>query len=41
MAFDINGRLPDWHWTTDTVSNVDESNLETATEFVTALLREL
>jgi hypothetical protein len=41
MAFDINGRLPDWHWTTDTVSNIDESNLETATEFVTALLREL
>jgi hypothetical protein len=41
MAFDINGRLPDWHWTTDTVGNVDESNLEVATEFVTALLREL
>lgn len=41
MAFDINGRLPHWHWTTDTVENVREANIETAVEFVTALIKEL
>ncbi|MDO8915667.1 MAG: M28 family peptidase, partial [Coriobacteriia bacterium] len=41
MAFDINGRLPNWHWATDTVENVDEKNLETAAEFVCALIKEL
>jgi hypothetical protein len=41
MAFDINGRLPNWHWATDTVENVDEKNLETAAEFVCAVIKEL
>jgi hypothetical protein len=41
MAFDINGRLPNWHWATDTVDNVDEKNLETAAEFVCAVIKEL
>jgi hypothetical protein len=41
MAFDVNGRLPNWHWATDTVDNVSETNLETAVEFVTALIKEL
>jgi hypothetical protein len=41
MAFDINGRLPNWHWATDTVENVDEKNLETAAEFVCAIIKEL
>lgn len=41
MAFDINGRLPHWHWRTDTVDNVAESNLELAADFVTKLIREL
>lgn len=41
MAFDVNGRLPNWHWATDTADNVDEANLETAVEFVTALIKEL
>jgi hypothetical protein len=41
MAFDINGRLPNWHWATDTVANVDEKNLETAAEFVCAVIKEL
>jgi hypothetical protein len=41
MAFDINGRLPNWHWTTDTVENVQEHTLEQAVEFVTALVRDL
>lgn len=41
MAFDINGRLPNWHWATDTVDNVREANIETAVEFVSALIKEL
>ncbi|HEX9093032.1 MAG TPA: M28 family peptidase [Coriobacteriia bacterium] len=41
MAFDINGRLPDWHWQTDTVENVDEANLTSAAEFVCAVMRAL
>jgi hypothetical protein len=41
MAFDVNGRLPNWHWATDTADNVSEPNLETAVEFVTALIKEL
>ncbi|MBE0477460.1 MAG: M28 family peptidase [Coriobacteriia bacterium] len=41
MAFDINGRLPDRHWKTDTTDNVSEDNLRVAAEFVTALIREL
>jgi hypothetical protein len=41
MAFDINGRLPHWHWHTDTVDNVAESNLDLAADFVTKLIREL
>jgi hypothetical protein len=41
MAFDINGRLPDWHWSTDTVENVDEANLEQAADFVCAVMRAL
>jgi len=41
MAFDINGRLPNWHWATDTVENVDEKNLESAAEFVCAVIKEL
>ncbi len=41
MAFDVNGRLPNWHWTTDTAANVSEANIQTAVEFVTALIKEL
>jgi hypothetical protein len=41
MAFDINGRLPNWHWSTDTADNVSETNLEMAVDFVTALIKEL
>ncbi|MDO8963583.1 MAG: M28 family peptidase [Coriobacteriia bacterium] len=41
MAFDINDRLPNWHWKTDTADNVSEQNLETAVDFVTALIKEL
>ena len=41
MAFDINGRLPNWHWASDTVDNVSERTVEQAVEFVTVLLRDL
>jgi hypothetical protein len=41
MAFDINGRIPNWHWETDTVSEVSPDNVALATDFVTALIKEL
>lgn len=41
MAFDINGRLPNWHWTTDTADAVSESNLQTTVDLVTAIIKEL
>lgn len=41
MAFDINGRLPHWHWHTDTVENVSVENLELAADLVTRLIREV
>lgn len=41
MAFDVNGRLPHWHWETDTIGNVSEDNLENAARFVTELVRAL
>lgn len=41
MAFDINGRVPNWHWHTDVAENISPRSLEQATEFLTALLRDL
>ncbi|MDO9108284.1 MAG: M28 family peptidase [Coriobacteriia bacterium] len=41
MAFDINDRIPNWHWKTDTADTIDEATLERAVEFVTGLVREL
>ena len=41
MAFDVNGRLPNWHWRTDTSNNVDSENIETAVKFVTGIVREI
>ena len=41
MAFDVNGRLPHWHWSTDTVDNIEERNLDDAARFVTELVRSL
>jgi hypothetical protein len=41
MAFDINGRLPNWHWKTDTADAVSEANLQTAVDLVTAIIKEL
>jgi len=41
MAFDINGRIPNWHWKTDTADTVDPEMLDRTVEFVTGLVREL
>lgn len=41
MAFDINGRLPNWHWHTDTVENVQAETMASATDFVAELIKEL
>lgn len=41
MAFDINGRIPNWRWHTDTVENVMATTVEQAAAFVTALVRDL
>jgi len=41
MAFDANGRLPNWHWHTDVEENVDPANLEVAERFLTETIREL
>lgn len=41
MAFDINGRLPNWHWKTDTTDAVQPENLDLTAAFVTKLIRDL
>ncbi|MDH4139246.1 MAG: M28 family metallopeptidase [Coriobacteriia bacterium] len=41
MAFDINGRLPNWHWRTDTSDSVQIENIEKAKKFVVGIIREL
>ena len=41
MAFDINGRLANWHRPTDTVDLVQPENLELAVTFTAKLIREL
>ena len=41
MAFDINDRLPNWHWHTDTVEAVSVDTVEQAVDFVIALVRDL
>jgi len=40
MAFDTGGRLPNWHWYTDTSENVQPELIELATAFVAALVRD-
>jgi hypothetical protein len=41
MAFDINGRLANWHRPTDTMDLVQPENLELAVTFTAKLIREL
>ena len=37
LSIDEDGLLPNWHWPTDTVENVDLATVETAVEFVFSL----
>lgn len=39
MAFDDDGRLPDWHWRTDTAENLDMENIELARAFLWNLIK--
>lgn len=41
MAFDEKGRLPNWHWATDTVERVHIENIESAADFVFELVKVL
>lgn len=41
MACDAQGNLPNWHWTTDTIENVDAANLKTAEELVCRILQRM
>ncbi|MBS3938005.1 MAG: M20/M25/M40 family metallo-hydrolase [Peptococcaceae bacterium] len=39
LSLDDEGLLPNWHWPTDTVANVDVATVEKAVEFVSELLK--
>ena len=39
MAFDSRGVLPNWHWRTDTIENVDERTLTCAVDFAVKIAR--
>ena len=41
MAFDDEGGLPNWHWQTDTVDNINMENIEVARGFLWNLVRKL
>ena len=41
MGFDVNGRIPHWHWKTDVVENVSVDNVEAAADLVAEIIREL
>lgn len=41
LALDEKGLLPNWHWPTDTVENIDEKTVTTAVEFCLELLEQI
>jgi len=41
MAFDDEGGLPNWHWQSDTVDNIDMENIEVARGFLWNLAKKL
>lgn len=41
MAFDRRGAIPNWHWRTDTVDNLEPGTLDTAARLVTGLATRL
>ncbi|MBI4788317.1 MAG: M20/M25/M40 family metallo-hydrolase [Chloroflexi bacterium] len=41
MAFDSRGVLPNWHWRTDTIENVDSHTLTRAVDFAVRIARQI
>jgi len=41
IALDQNGIIPNWHWYSDTLTNIDFGTIETAADFTTALIKSL
>jgi hypothetical protein len=41
MAFDEEGVIPNWHWETDLIENLEEKNLEQAERFASLLLKKI
>ena len=41
MAFDEEGIIPNWHWETDLLENLDEESLEVAERFEERVLAEI
>lgn len=41
IALDHNGLIPNWHWYTDTVENIDEKTIWQTADFATELIRRL
>jgi hypothetical protein len=40
MAFDADGRLPNWHWNTDTDDHIDEKTVDLAADLVLNMIRD-
>lgn len=41
LALDERGLLPNWHWSSDTVENIEPSTVETAPRLVEAMVQAL
>lgn len=41
MAFDARGRLPNWHWHTDTIDNIDPETITIARDLVAYVIRSI
>lgn len=41
IALDHDGLIPNWHWYTDTIENIDEKTIRQTADFATALARRL
>ena len=41
MGLDEDGVVPNWHWETDVVENLNEKNLSDAETFVDLLLKKI
>jgi len=41
MAFDAKGRLPNWHWHSDTIDNIDPTTIAIARDLTAAMIRSI